>query len=130
MTIYDAIGGADAVAATVEEFYQRVLADDDLDRYFSGADISRLKAHQRSFIAAAIGGPDLFSGQSMRAAHAGLRVRPADFDRVVSHLVEALAALGVSPPLIHEIGARLAPLRDEIAPAFAAPVPSQDTESR
>jgi NTE family protein len=59
MSIYDSIGGAAAVRAAVDDFYDRVLADPELAPFFDGTDMRRLKAHQRSFVAAAIGGPEL-----------------------------------------------------------------------
>ena len=51
-SIYDDIGGAEALAATVDEFYVRVSADPLLAPYFADSNIDRVKAHQRSFIAA------------------------------------------------------------------------------
>jgi hemoglobin len=119
MTIYDAIGGSAAVAATVDSFYERVLADPHLTHYFEGVDIRRLKGHQRGFIAAAIGGPELYTGRSMREAHAKLHIRPEHFDLVVGHLVDTMTSLNVPDSIIGQIGATLTPLRDEIAPALA-----------
>jgi len=122
-SIYDTIGGADSVAVAVDQFYERVLADDQLAGYFVGTDLKRLKSHQRSFIAAAIDGPELYEGRPMKDAHAALHIQPAHFDRVVGHLVDTLSSLGVPESVIGEIGGRLAPLRDEIAPAPAAGKP-------
>ena len=68
MTIFDEIGGAAAVSAAVDAFYDRVLADPTLAPYFEGVDLGRLKGHQRSFIAAAIGGPDAYLGRAMSDA--------------------------------------------------------------
>lgn len=129
MTIYDAIGGSAAVAATVDSFYERVLADPHLIHYFDGTDVKRLKGHQRGFIAAAIGGPALYSGRSMREAHASLHIRPEHFDMVVGHLVDAMTSLGVPESIIGQIGATLAPLRDEIAPGATGTNVSLDAAS-
>ncbi|SOD70856.1 hemoglobin [Jatrophihabitans sp. GAS493] len=117
MSIYDSIGGAPAVQATVDEFYRRVLADPTLAPIFADSDIQRLKAHQRSFIAAAVGGPEIFAGRDLGAAHAGLEISDADFDAVVAHLVDTLTSLGVSDSAIGEIGAKLLPLRSTIVNA-------------
>ena len=117
MSIYDSIGGADSVRAAVDDFYGRVLADPKLAPFFAGTDLSRLKAHQRSFIAAAIGGPEIFEGRDMASAHAGLGVTDADFDAVVGHLVDTLAGLGVPEETIGQIGAALLPLRADIVAA-------------
>ncbi len=116
MSIYDEIGGANAVSAAVDDFYQRVLADPALAGYFVDIDIQQLKGHQRTFLAAAIGGPPRYIGRSMREAHAPLNIDPSDFDRVVAHLVDTLAGLGVPAPTIGAIGDVLAPLKDVIAP--------------
>jgi hemoglobin len=117
MSIYDSIGGAAAVRAAVDDFYARVLADPSLAPFFSGTDLDRLKAHQRSFIAAAIGGPEIFTGRDMATAHAGLAISDADFDAVVAHLADTLTGLGVPGETIGQIGSALVPLRSDIVTA-------------
>ncbi|CAN5839559.1 group 1 truncated hemoglobin GlbN [soil metagenome] len=116
MSIYDEIGGAAAVSVAVDDFYQRVLADPQLVGYFEGTDIKRLKSHQRSFIAAAIGGPEPWLGRNMAQAHSRLNIQPDHFDRVVGHLVDTLAGLGVPAATIEAVGTTLGPLKQEIAP--------------
>ncbi|ADP82513.1 group I truncated hemoglobin [Pseudofrankia inefficax] len=120
MSIYDSIGGAPAVQAAVEDFYTRVLADPGLAPFFTDTDLARLKSHQRSFIAAAIGGSEIYAGRDMAAAHAGLNITDADFDAVVGHLVETLTGLGVPAETIGQIGGALAPLRGDIVTAAPA----------
>lgn len=114
MTIYEQIGGPGAVAATVEEFYGRLLADPQTAPFFDGIDLGRLKSHQRAFIAAALGGPEIYAGRDMAAAHAGLDISNDDFDAVVGHLVDTLTSLGVPDDTIAEIGGALTPLRADI----------------
>jgi hemoglobin len=116
-SIYERIGGAPAVSATVDELYDRVMADPELSGYFARTDMRRQKAHLRAFVAEALGGPKRYRGRDMHAAHAGLGITPAAFDRVVAHLVGALASLGVGIPAIGAIRDQLAPLRDQIAAA-------------
>jgi hemoglobin len=116
-TIYEAIGGGDAVSAAVDQFYHRVLADPCLAPYFDGVDVAEIKRHQRAFIAAAVGGPEVYRGRSMTDAHAHLNVTPDDFDTVVDHLVATLASLGVPEAAINEIGGRLAPLKSDVVTA-------------
>jgi hemoglobin len=120
MSIYDSIGGAAAVRAAVDDFYDRVLADPGLAPFFAGTDLQRLKAHQRSFIAAAVGGAEIFAGRDMASAHAGLGIADAQFDAVVAHLVGTLTGLGVPQDIIGQIGAVLTPLRASIVAAPAA----------
>lgn len=117
MSIYDHIGGAASVAAAVDDFYARVMADPDLSGYFDDVDVNRLKGHQRSFIAAAIGGPEVYDGHPMAEAHADLKITPEAFAKVVDHLVATLSGLGVDEETITAIGGKLAPLEGEIVTA-------------
>jgi hemoglobin len=119
VSIYDSIGGGPAVRAAVDDFYARVLADPQLLPFFTDVDLQHLKAHQRAFIAAAIGGSEVYAGRDMAAAHAGLAITDADFNAVVAHLVATLAGLGVPEDTIGQIGGTLAPLRGDIVTAPA-----------
>lgn len=114
MSIYDSIGGSAAVAAAVDNFYERVLADPELAGFFEQTDLRKLSAHQRAFIAAALGGSEIYAGRDMAAAHAGLQITDAHFDAVVGHLVGTLTELGVPTATIGQIGAALGPLRSDI----------------
>ncbi|MBA2473411.1 MAG: group 1 truncated hemoglobin [Pseudonocardiales bacterium] len=114
MTIFDSIGGAPSVNVAVDKFYGRVLDDPELAPFFAGVDVDKLKAHQRSFIAAAIGGPKIYRGRDMASAHANLGITDSDFDAVVGHLVATLNELGVPAETIGDIGSALVPLRAEI----------------
>ena len=113
-SVFDQIGGKPAVSAAVDGLYERLLADPFLAPYFTGTDIGRLKRHMRAFMAVALGGPDVYAGRDMAAAHGSLRIRGTHFDRVVGHLVATLSSLSVPGGLIEAIGARLAPLRAQI----------------
>ena len=113
-SIYDQFGGAGPVAAVVDEFYTRVTADPALQGYFAGTDMAKLKAHQRSFVAAALGGPQEYRGKSMAEAHAGLGVTAEHFDAVVGHLAGTMEDLGVPAETIATIAAALAPLKRQI----------------
>lgn len=114
VNIYDTIGGEPALVAVVEDFYERVLADQQLAGFFAGANMPKLKGRQVEFFAAALGGPHLYEGASMRQAHAGRGISQADFDKVAFHLTNALASAGVPAETISQIAAAVTPLADEI----------------
>lgn len=114
MGVYDEIGGAPAVKAAVTVFYDRVTADPDLEKWFRDVDLTRLKAHQRAFLSAALGGPELFSGRGLDAAHAGLEITPQAFDAVVEHLASSLHDLGVEDDMVARVRTRVEGLRGEI----------------
>lgn len=124
-SIFEQIGGAAAVTAAVDDFYERVLGDPTLEKYFAESDMTKLKAHQRSFMAAALGGPQEYRGKTMAEAHAGMGITSEEFGAVVQHLVNTLQALGVPDETIGAIGSALAPLEEEIVGSEAGvPAPS------
>ena len=85
-----------------------------LSPYFGHTDMRRQARHMRAFIAVALGGPNVYKGRDMAAAHAHLRVTGEAFDRVAGHLVDTLRGLGVAPAHVDAIVARVAPLRAQI----------------
>jgi hemoglobin len=114
VSIFEAIGGEPALAAVVDDFYVRVLADPQLAGYFAGSNMPKLKGRQIEFFAAALGGPDFYQGASMRDAHAGRGISQADFDKVAFHLTAALAEAGVPGETIAQIAAAVTPLAGDI----------------
>jgi hemoglobin len=114
VSIYDTIGGEPALVAVVDDFYTRVLADPQLAGFFAGANMPKLKGRQVEFFAAALGGPDVYQGGSMRQVHQGRGISQADFDKVAVHLTASLAAAGVPEETIGQIAAAITPLAGDI----------------
>jgi hemoglobin len=114
VSIYEAIGGEPVLVAVVDDFYARVLDDPQLAGFFAGANMAKLKGRQVEFFAAALGGPDLYQGASMRKAHLGRGIGQADFDKVAWHLTAALAAAGVPAHTVAQVAAAITPLADDI----------------
>ncbi len=112
--MYATLGGRPAFDAAVKDFYRRVVGDPQLRPYFEAIDLERLKAHQQSFLAMALGGPRTYVGRTMSSAHSSLAVTDEAFDRVLDHLVSTLAGLGVPGELIREIVTGLLGLRHDI----------------
>ena len=113
-TLYDRLGGEDAVAAVVDEFYGRVLDDEQLIEYFEDADVDELRAHQTSFLSAVTGGPVEYTGENMREAHAHLDLTEKDFQRVARHLEESLRAFDVPDEDVDEVLVAVADLQGDV----------------
>jgi hemoglobin len=114
-SIYDRIGGREALEVVVEDFYVRVLADDHLSGFFTGTNMTRLKGKQVEFFAAALGGPEPYIGASMKQVHQGRGITMHHFSLVAGHLADALAAAGVPPKTVTDILSAVAPLAPDIA---------------
>ncbi|WP_369227849.1 group 1 truncated hemoglobin [Streptomyces sp. R39] len=116
-TLFEQLGGEKPVGAVVDIFYDKVLSDPDLQPYFTGVDLDRLKQHQRRFIGQALGATRPYSGRSMRKAHEHLAVTEEAFGRVVTHLAGALTEAGVDEETIGTIAQTLLPLKEDIVTA-------------
>ena len=114
VSIYDAIGGEPALTAVVDDFYNRVTGDPALAGFFTGINMTRLKGRQVEFFAAALGGPDTYTGATMRQAHRGRGIAQEHFDLVAGHLVAALDGAGVPGDLIGQIAGMVTPLARDI----------------
>ena len=123
-TIYAQIGGHEALEAVVADFYDRVLADDELAGFFSGTNMSRLKGKQVEFFAAALGGPEPYTGAPMRQVHQGRGITMHHFTLVAGHLAESLAAAGVPGDITNQILAAISPLSDDIVRKSVGPLPA------
>jgi hemoglobin len=110
------IGGPAALEATVDIFYEKLVADETLVKFFEGVDMNKLKKHQRDFLTlaltevpAGINVPDLIANKHARLFADGLN--ETHFDSVAGHLVSTLEGLQVRKDYIDEIVAIVGPLR-------------------
>jgi hemoglobin len=117
--LYQVIGGEPVIAAAVEEFYQRVLADPGLRPFFQQTSMARLMGHQVAFLTRVLQEKPLNTAR-LEASHASRGIADAHFDRVAQHLVETLRSLGVAEHIVGQIVARVVPLRPHIVSPAAA----------
>ncbi|MGE5658431.1 MAG: group I truncated hemoglobin [Actinomycetota bacterium] len=113
-TLYERLGGQPAIEQVVDDFYQRVLADETVSGFFAHTDMEKQRRHQTAFISYALGGPNRYSGRSMEKSHAGLNLQPVHFDAIVKHLGGALAAKGVTSEDIEAVKERVLTLREAV----------------
>lgn len=114
MSIYDKVGGADALRTAVVAFYDRVVADPELASFFETVDLSRLRGHQQAFLVSALGGPSYYEGRDLRSAHLGLGIDDSAFDRLVGHLKASLGLVGVDPGVVVQVLGHVEELRTSV----------------
>lgn len=113
-TVFDRIGGNEAVESVVDDFYDRVLDDDRVVHHCEDSDTTALRAHQVQFISAVTGGPVEYFGRDMREAHRGMGITDGEFDVVAEHLDSALSENEVPGEERERILAEVEELRPEV----------------
>ncbi|MFB6161762.1 MAG: group 1 truncated hemoglobin [Haloferacaceae archaeon] len=94
-TLYDRLGGREGIRAVVDDFYDRLLADDELGPFFEDADVELLRETQTDFLCDAAGGPETYDAAPVREAHLHVPFTPEHVQRAVEHLAESLDAFDV-----------------------------------
>ena len=108
-SLYDRLGGKEAVVAVVEDFVARAAGDSRINAKFARTDVPRLKAMLVEQVCAASGGPVTYSGRGMRQTHDGMGVTAGEFDALVADLVEVESpATGTPLPSSYEPAAPVA----------------------
>ena len=116
-SLYKRMGGYDVIAAVVDDFFARFDKDPDLTPFLGGLNAAaggRIRQHFVDFFCARTGGPCLYNGRDMNAAHSGLRIRKPHFDAVLRHFDAALDTQQVGAREKREIMTMLRALESEI----------------
>jgi hemoglobin len=113
-SLYDRLGGKSAITAVVDDFVGRVANDTRINSRFANANIPRLKMKLVEQICQASGGPCIYTGRDMKATHAGMGIRNADFGALVEDLVAALDKFEVGDQEKNELLGALGPMQQDI----------------
>jgi hemoglobin len=113
-TLYERLGGLDAITAVVEDFRDRVAADDRINLKFARTDLARLRKMLIDQVCEATAGPCRYGGRSMKEAHAGMKVTKGEFNALVDDLVATLNQFKVPSAEQTELLAILGPLESDI----------------
>lgn len=107
VSLYDQLGGKEAVNLVVDKFYDKVINDDRVKHFFENIDMKRQRNHQVDFMTYAFGGTDKFTGQNMREVHQKLvekmGLTDIHFDAIAENLVTTLQDFNIPQDLIDDV---------------------------
>lgn len=92
-SLYERLGGYDAISAVAGNLLPRLTNDEQLGRFWAyrGTDgIEREKQLLIDFLCHNTGGPMYYTGRSMTASHRGMNISEGDWSRFISHLNNTL----------------------------------------
>ena len=108
-SLYDRIGGQAALTKVVDDFVARAAANPKVNFTRNGtwnasdAAVKTLKMHLVNFLGSAFGGPQKYTGRSMKEAHKGMAITQAEFDALAADLKAVLDANKVPSAEVNEI---------------------------
>src|SRR5262245_41554628 len=97
-TLYERLGGYDAIAAVANDLLARLRADPQLGRFWahrSEDGIMREKQLLIDYLCACAGGPVYYRGRNMLLAHKGMRISESDWTVFLGHAARTRAKFQV-----------------------------------
>ena len=97
-SLYERLGGYDAIAAVCNSLLPRLIADPGLGRFWENRSedgINREKQLLIDFLCENAGGPLLYTGRDMVKSHKGMRISASDWAALVGHLSDTLESFSV-----------------------------------
>lgn len=116
-TLYERLGGYDAIFAVASELLPRMQADAGLARFYQhrGEDgLKRSKQLLIDFLCSSAGGPVYYTGRDMKIAHQGMKISESDWSAFLQHLNATLDALHVPQPESDEVVALMQSTKPDI----------------
>ncbi len=102
--LYDRLGGAYAIATVVDAFIEKLLVNDTLNANAAIREARErvpkagLKFHVTALVCQVTGGPQQYTGRSMKEAHRNLHITEREWEAMVHDFVEVLDQFKVPKP--------------------------------
>ena len=116
-TLYERLGGHDAIVAVANDLLPRLQGDPQLSRYWAhrGTDgMAREKQLLIDFLCASAGGPLYYRGRDMLSTHPGMQISESDWNAFLGHAAATLAKFDVPEREQRDVVAFVQSLKDQI----------------
>jgi hemoglobin len=116
-SLYQRLGGYDALAAVSDDFLGHLANDPQMGRFFVGLSTdsrNKVRQHVVDFLCVATGGPCKYTGRDMKTAHTGLNITESDWTSMVKYLVGTLDKFKVPEKEKNEVLSALSGLKGDI----------------
>ena len=114
ISLYERLGGIDAITAVARAFEDRAAKDDRINQKFARTNLDRLTREFVDQLCQDTGGPCTYTGRTMTEAHTNMGVSSGEFDAFMEDLVATLDDFEVGKAEQGELLSLLRPMRGEI----------------
>ncbi len=116
-SLYERLGGYDAIAAFVTDYIIRIRADPNFSRFGTSRGTDKKKRDLQlniDYMCKITGGSNYYLGRDMKTTHAGLAITQAEWEANMRYMAEALDKYKVPPMEREEVLALVAHMREDI----------------
>jgi hemoglobin len=113
-SLYERLGGVEAITAVVRAFDERAGKDDRINQKFARTNLDRLTKEFIDQLCQDTGGPCTYTGLSMKQSHTNMGVTNGEFDAFMEDLVAVLDDFKVGKAEQDQLLSLLRPMRDDI----------------
>ena len=113
-SLYERLGGVDAITAVTRAAVDRQMKDDRINQKYARTNVDRLIKEFVDQICQATGGPCTYTGRSMTEAHHNMGVTNGEFQAFVEDVVAVLDDFKVGKADQEELLNLLRPMRADI----------------
>ena len=130
-SLYERLGGIDAITAVARAFEDRAAKDDRINQKFARTNLDRLTKEFVDQLCQDTGGPCTYTGLNMRQTHTNMGVTSGEWDAFMEDFVATLDSFNVGKAEQDELLNLLRPMRAEIVEVDSSqvgtPLPSAFT---
>ncbi len=94
-SLYERLGGSEGITRIASDVIDNHNRNDRISQRFADSDPAKLKRLAAEFIISGSGGPAVYQGKDMVAAHRGMNIDGDEFLAVVDDIMDALDQHGV-----------------------------------
>jgi len=113
-SLYERAGGRAAIVAVVDDAFATAEADPRINARFGNAAIAPLKRKLVDLLCMRMGGPCVYTGLNMSAAHEGMHIRGEEFDAMIEDIAKSLDKFKAPPREREEVLAILRQMKGAI----------------
>jgi hemoglobin len=119
-TLYERLGGYDAICAVTNDLLPRLQADAQLARFWRHRGEDGLKREKQlliDFLCYSAGGPLYYTGRDMKTSHQGMKISDGDWSAFLGHLHVTLDTFRVPQAERDEVVAFIQSTKSDIVEA-------------
>jgi hemoglobin len=105
-SLYERLGGYDAISSVVNNLLPRLMADSQLERFWNNRSDDGLEREKQllvDFLCNSAGGDLYYTGRDMLTSHKGMGITQSDWDLFINHLSNTLDEFKLDSHLKDEV---------------------------